>query len=187
MTLLLSLLVAALRSEFLWHPPATRQSEIRSSFPYRRNMNAVHISEIEVEMFDLSIDLACYLQRRERLARIEDLLERKDAVLADKPTGDRRSGPLYGRRADGCLVVSFDSGWYPFLDDSMGYNRPETRCWYCPKNPVLDHVVEAMQDLNLPQSGGRAFLHANGAMRAGNIELIRWDLAVPSRFLLNLR
>lgn len=150
-------------------------------------MDPVHISEIEVELFDLSINLACFLQRRERLARIEDLLQRKEAVLADRPTGDRRSGPLYGRRADGCLVVSFDSGWYPFLDDSVGYNRPETRCWYVPKNRVLDHVLEAMQDLNLPQSGGRAFLHARGAMGAGNLELVRWDLAVPSKFLREIR
>jgi hypothetical protein len=147
-------------------------------------MNAIHISEIEVASFDLSIDLACLLQRRERLARIEELLERKHSVLADRPTGDRSSGPLYGRRADGCLVVSFDSGWYPFLDDSMGYNRPEDRCWYVPKNSVIDHVVAAMQNLNLPQTGGRAFLHANGAMRAGNVELVRWTLAVPSKFLL---
>lgn len=143
----------------------------------------VHISELGVELFDCSIDFALALQRSEHLARIEELLKRSETVLASAPAERRERGPLRAYRADGCLVLSFDASWYPFLDDSAGYNRPETRCWYVPKNSILDRVAEAMRNLDRPQSGGRAFLHDRGALAAGNIELVSWTLAIPSKYL----
>jgi hypothetical protein len=152
-------------------------------------VDAIEISQREVQLFDCSIEFALLFQRRKRLATMEELWERWKTVIADRPDiSDYKQGPLYFRRPiDNCLVVSFDSGWYPFLDDSIGYNRPEKRCWYVPKNSLLDHVVEAMRNLHLPQNGGRTFLHANGAMCSENADLVRWTLAVPSEFLLPRR
>jgi hypothetical protein len=117
------------------------------------------------------------------------MLERKQTVLAEAPKHEnfRSSGPEYGRRNDGCLVVSFDSSWYAFLDDTRAYNRRESRCWHIPGNPLLDCVIKEMKTLNRLLAGGRAFLHNDGALIVDGIELVRWSLAAPSQYLLKRR
>lgn len=43
-----------------------------------------------------------------------------------------------------CLVLSFDHGWYPSLDNRRGYNRGSQR-WYIPKiGALLTRVAQAM-------------------------------------------
>ena len=37
------------------------------------------------------------------------------------------SVPKYFYSRDACLVLSFDGAWYPFLDNTQGYNHPPQR------------------------------------------------------------
>src|SRR5712692_525074 len=73
-------------------------------------------------------------------------------------------------RSDGCLVLSFDGGWYPFLDNTQGYNRGPQR-WYVPKmSRLLARVAHAMQTpeqkrFSGGRPGGRVFLHSTGVVR----------------------
>src|SRR5207237_660057 len=77
------------------------------------------LSTADVEQFDNAIAVAC-------MPHSEDRLENKlPARLPVKEYGV----PDYFYRSDGCLVLSFDGGWYPFLDNTQGYNRGLLR-WY---------------------------------------------------------
>jgi hypothetical protein len=92
----------------------------------RNSVPLIKFSTADVEQFDKAIAVACMTQS-------EDRLENK------LPTGLRAKEygvPDYFYRSDGCLVLSFDGGWYPFLDNTQGYNRGLQR-WYVPKTSQL--------------------------------------------------
>jgi len=104
--------------------------------------------------------------------------------------------PNYFYDRTDCLVVSFDGSWYPFLDNTQGYNRRPQR-WYIPKiSGLLARVAQEMQTpgqrhLGGGPPGGRVFLHTGGALRRlANEEemvLVKWELPKESFFLRNRR
>lgn len=53
--------------------------------------------------------------------------------------------PSYFMAEDGSLVISFDSGWYPFLCNTRGYNTGPQR-WYIPKvSRLIARVAHVVQ------------------------------------------
>jgi len=144
--------------------------------------NIIQVSELDVAEFDISVALAIRRQSSEPLTDIEGILERLPKFVESSPA--ERKSPAYFYRADGCLVVSFDLNWRPYLDNTVGYNQPGSLRWYVPKNKVLKRVADAMKCQGRQISGGRAFLHEGGAAYGeGNRELLRWRLAAPSQYL----
>ena len=68
------------------------------------------ISPEDVNKFDLAIAVACTKKSPNRL-------EHGPWELAD---GGDLALPGYFRGSYGSLVISFDGGWYPFLDNTAG-------------------------------------------------------------------
>ena len=145
-------------------------------------MPLIQVSAKEIDEFDVAIALACLLQSPERL---ENKVSKK-MRLADYAVPD------YFYSQDGCLVVSFDGGWFPFLDNTRGYNRGPQR-WYIPKtSELLARVARSMQTAEQrrilgAQAGGRVFLHSTGALRRPEampeLELLTWYIEGRSCYL----
>ena len=119
-------------------------------------MASIAVSAEDVERFDLAITIACMTQSEHRFEyRVSPGSQFKNYAVPD-----------YFYSTDGCLVLSFDCGWYPFLDNTRGYNRGPQR-WYVPKiSQLLSRIAIAMQApqqkrLSGHWSGGRVFLHAD--------------------------
>jgi len=142
----------------------------------------IDVSTADVAEFDVAIAVACMTQSK---LRFEHKL----------PVGVRAKEyavPDYFYRSDGCLVLSFDGGWYPFLDNTQGYNRGPQR-WYVPKmSRLLARVAHAMQTpeqkrFSGGRPGGRVFLHSTGVVRRPasmkEIELLTWKLPKESCYL----
>lgn len=136
-------------------------------------MPFIDVSAREVGEFDLAISVACMAQSEDRLEHELPAELEKDYAVPD-----------YFYSSDGCLVLSFDRGWYPFLDNTRGYNRGAQR-WYVPKrSSLLVRLAQAMQTpdqkrLSGGWSGGRVFLHSTGVVRRPSmkeIELLAWKL-----------
>ena len=143
-------------------------------------MPLIHISAEEIDEFDAAIAIACLLQSSKRL---ENTVPRT-LRIADYAVPD------YFYR-QGCLVISFDGRWYPFLDNTRGYNRGQLR-WYIPKiSELLARVGRAMQSPErrriAGRAGGRVFLHTAGVVRrpAGTTEeeLLAWNIGGKSSYL----
>jgi hypothetical protein len=140
------------------------------------------VSPSEVEEFDLAIALACRFQSAERLEfNLPPGFKAKEHVVPD-----------YFYRNDGCMVLSFDRSWYPFLDNTRGYNRGPQR-WYVPKrSSLLANIGVAMQSPEQRRfsggiPGGRVFMDSLGVVRCppsrGEVELLAWNLPRESHFL----
>lgn len=140
-------------------------------------MASIPITANDVDEFDSAITIACQLKSPERL-------EFSHSATTDSGPV---SVPAYFRKS-GSLVISFDGGWFPFLDNTTGYNRGDQR-WYIPKTSRL--VAEVAQRMQRPprtsQKPGRVFLHSGGAYRRRvdrtEIEIVEWVLPQKSRFL----
>ena len=147
-------------------------------------MKVLTISETDVDRFDAVILFACLAQSSERF---------EYAVDVSSVTYDDYRVPDYFY-SERCLVISFDTGWYPFLDNTRGYNHRHER-WYIPKKSViLAQVARWMQQPDhrarvgrIP--GGRVFVHAQGAFsRSPNgidVPLVNWTLPKESLYLLD--
>ncbi len=144
-------------------------------------MPSLDVSPDDVERFDLAITVACMTQSEHRFEyKITAGVQIKEYAVPDY---------FY---SDGCLVVSFDGSWYPFLDNTRGWNRGPQR-WYIPKiSQLLARVAHAMQTpeqrrIAAGWSGGRVFLHATGVIRRPasmkEIELLTWHLPKRSAYL----
>jgi hypothetical protein len=136
------------------------------------------VSDNDVDKFDQAIAVACILHS-------EEPLEQK---LPCEPDIKGYAIPKYFYRDDGCLVISFDGYWYPFLDSSKGYNRGPQR-WYIPK---ISHLIaRAGLAMRTPEQGrssdgrpgGRLFFHASGVLKRGDVNLLTWTLAKESAYL----
>jgi hypothetical protein len=134
----------------------------------------IFVSPAEINEFDLAIATACMLKSEDRLGK--DVLSIPD---------NRPMMPRYFYRKDLCLVLSFDVSWYPFLDNTMGYNQGSQR-WYVPKaSALIARCAQEMQKQRFgSRPGGRLFLHLGGALRSGNVTLLRWTLNDGSKYLL---
>lgn len=128
----------------------------------------------EVAEFDLAIAVACIRKSQDRLGpTVASGLDAEDFSLPDY---------FYSR---GCLVISFDRSWYPYLDNTRGYNRGEQR-WHVPKNTnLLIRVADSMKACNRAQPGGRTLLCRKGALLASNLQtwLLEWTLESDSKWL----
>lgn len=82
----------------------------------------IDVSAKDVENFDLAIAIACDKKSPEPIENTPD----------DPPAQGDHQVPDYFYRADGCLALSFDRQWNPFLLGSRGYNPEEIR-WYIPQ------------------------------------------------------
>jgi len=149
--------------------------------PMSQQLNLT-ISLKELAEFELAIATACMMRSHDRL----------ENRLPQRLNPENFAVPYYFYRGDGSLVVSFGRGWYPFLDNTRGYNQGSER-WYVPKiSGLLAGVGRAMQtpeqrQFLQGQSGGRVFLHSTGALRApsgvAEFELLTWKLPTDSHFL----
>lgn len=137
----------------------------------------VAVPAAEIDEF-LAIAIACRLQSEQRIEhRLPEYIHIYEYML-----------PAYFRRGDGCMVMSFDGGWYPFLVSTRGYNRGPQR-WYIPKISQL--IVRVALALQSPEQrrksgripGGRVFLHAEGVLGSGSVPLLRWKLEKESIYL----
>lgn len=142
----------------------------------------VAVSEGELNDLDDAIRAACLLKSHDRL----------EANTAVPPSADYVDLPGYFYTQGGELSISFDGGWYPFLDEISGYNQRHQR-WYIPKRSVLlARIARAMQEpLQARYSqipGGRVFLTATGVTRRPEgypeVEVLRWKLPRDSAFIL---
>lgn len=136
------------------------------------------ISAAEIHEFDVAIATACLLKSEQRI----------EHRLPEQRQIHEYSLPCYFRRGDGCVVMSFDGAWYPFLDSTRGYNRGPQR-WYIPKmSQLIVRVALALQSPDQRRKsggipGGRDFLHSDGVLRSGNATLMRWKLERESNYL----
>jgi hypothetical protein len=144
-------------------------------------MSHINLLPEDVWEFDLAILIAC-AKKSDKPFRGRVQEESKSTPSFD---GFKLPGRFCGR--GGCIVLSFDGKWNPFLGDSIGYNRTHS---YVPKNGLLDRVEAAMQTsgqmkYSQRRSGGRVFIHDCGAFRCPEtasceIELLTWELPTPS-------
>lgn len=139
----------------------------------------IQVDAAEVDEFDQTIAAACQAKSAERLNH-------------QLPTGCDPSAfsvPDYFR-SQGALVLSFDAQWFPFLDNTVGYNRTPQR-WYVPKTSQLIrrvalHMQTPAQRSRSPMPGGRTFFRHRGAFRridGKRIEVLAWNFAKDSVFL----
>jgi len=77
---------------------------------------SILVSAEDVDDFDAAIAFA-------RILRWEQRLEH---TLPHEPNIKGFAVPDYFYRSDGCLVISFDGGWYPFLDNTRGLQQRAT-------------------------------------------------------------
>ncbi|MFZ0318903.1 MAG: hypothetical protein WAL56_07245 [Candidatus Sulfotelmatobacter sp.] len=123
-------------------------------------MAAIAVSTVEVEQFDIAIGRACAYQSEHRL---------EFELPAGAQPGSAGAVPAYFYSSDDCLVISFDGSWYPFLDNTRGYNRVPQR-WYIPKTSnLIASIAHAMQAPDQKRicgnrPGGRVFLHSAGVI-----------------------
>ncbi len=146
-------------------------------------MPTIAVSGAEVEQFDIAVALACAYQSENRF---------EFEIPADVKPSEAGGVPDYFYSRDGCLVISFDCTWYPFLDNTRGYNRGPER-WYMPKmSSLLAAIALAMQApdqkrFSRGRSGGRVFVHSTGVIRrpavTQDLELLSWKLPSDSYFL----
>jgi hypothetical protein len=150
-------------------------------------MGPVAVSSGEVEQFDIAVALACAHRSEHRLEF--------DIPINAQPS-EIGSAPNYFYSSDDCLVISFDGSWYPFLDNTRGYNGGPQR-WYIPKvSSLLASIAHVMQTreqkrLSRGRTGGRIFVHAGGAIRrpasGREVEVLSWKLPKESYFLRDRR
>jgi hypothetical protein len=138
-------------------------------------------SEEELTNFEAAIIAACVLQSESPLEHATRDLPRVESLVV----------PSYFRSRDGALVVSFDKGWQPFLDNTRGYNQGPQR-WYIPKtSKLLAQVAHELQTSRqrryADQPGCRVFLDFRGVCRRPEgyeeVEVLRWRLPRSSAFL----
>jgi hypothetical protein len=80
----------------------------------------IAVSAAEVGQFDIAIGLACAYQSAHQF---------EFEIPAEAQPSEAGGVPDYFYSDDGCLVISYDGAWYPFLDSTRGYNRAPQR-WY---------------------------------------------------------
>jgi hypothetical protein len=142
----------------------------------------ITVSTKDVEKFDVAIAIACMVQSNDRLEyQLPDSIQVRDYNVPD-----------YFYSTDGCLVLSFDGAWYPFLDNTRGYNRSFQR-WYIPKtSELLARIGHALQTpdqkrISGDRPGGRVFIHAGGVVRrptmSREIEVANWQLPKASAYI----
>lgn len=130
----------------------------------------------EVDEFDRAILTACVLRSEHRMddersypTDWSSIIELPDYFYHDK-----------------YLVISFDRGWYPFLDNTRGYNRGPQR-WYIPKcSRILAAIADALRWNSDGRPGGRVFVSFDGVFRRDDgeqIQLLDWELPKKSHFL----
>lgn len=143
-------------------------------------MPSEHFTSKDVDDFDLAIVTACLLKSEHRIEELHRGMPYSSFALPDR------------FRCRGYLVVSFDAGWYPFLDNTRSKNPPELR-WYVPPTKLLSIVAAAMQlrmEAATAINGGRVFLDDIGAVRRENgkdVPLLYWSLPKKSLFLESQR
>lgn len=144
-------------------------------------MSHIDLLPKDVWEFDLAILIACDKKSAKPFrGRVQE-----EAKYTPNFDSFKLPGRFRGR--GGCMVLSFDRRWNPFLGHTFGRNCAP---WYVPKNGLLDHVETAMQiaeQMNYAKgpSGGRVFLHDAGGFRCpetacGEIELVTWALPTSS-------
>ena len=144
-------------------------------------MPTLLIPETEGISFGLALAIACVKHSHERLGGITDQMMK--SVRGGSPS---IPGYLY---QDRCVVVSFDGDYFPFLCNTMGYNRMDDR-WYIPVNPLLKRVRDVVRELPSAIPGGRVFIHRGGCFykRDGHhrTTLLDWKIEGDPPFLMDI-
>ena len=118
------------------------------------------VTEVQLAEFELAIATACALASERPIL----------AGMPEIPDGAEISLPDRFKDRDGSLVLSFDSRWYPFLNNGRGHHVGQNPRWYIPNAHLLKLVVSALKTPDELEraggvAGGRVFLSAVGARR----------------------
>lgn len=143
-------------------------------------MVAIQVSEKDLAQFEMAVAIACVRKSDKRL-------EYQRSMNVDRAARDLPSCFTQ----DGCVAISFDRSWYPFLCNTGG-DDPGPARWFIPKTSWL--IAAVARALQTPTqraisftAGGRILLDAAGGRRQpeghSEIAVLRWSLPRESALL----
>ena len=143
-------------------------------------MVAIQVSEKDLAQFEMAVAIACVRKSDKRL-------EYQRPTTVDRTA---RNLPSCFTQ-DGCVAISFDRSWYPFLCNTSGDDADPPR-WFIPKTSWL--IAAVARALQTPMqraisfsAGGRILLDASGGRRQpeghAEIAVVQWSLPRESPLL----
>lgn len=142
-------------------------------------MVAIQVSEKDLAQFEMAVAIAC-------VRKSEKPLEYQRPTNIDRTARDLPSCFTH----DGCVAISFDRSWNPFLCNTGDDERPSR--WFIPKTSWL--IAAVARALQTPMqraisfsAGGRILLDATGGRRQpeghAEIAVVQWSLPRESPLL----
>jgi hypothetical protein len=143
-------------------------------------VGGIQVSEKDLAQFEMAVAIACVRKSDKRL-------EYQRPANVDRAAHTLPS--CFTR--DGCMAISFDRSWYPFLCNTGGDEAGPPR-WFIPKTSWL--IATVARALQTPMqrtisftAGGPILLDAAGGRRQpeghAEIAVLRWSLPRESRLL----